>query len=415
MELAAEIKTALEEHGAAVKGFADRIGALEKQLKDEQAYRTELEAKMNRPGMFGTGEPADERKAEAELKAAIKAWYPGRAPMVDSLDYRAYKSACDKYLRYGAEMLSAEERKAMSVGTDPDGGYLVTPDMSGRVARKVFESSPIRQFANVQPVGSDRLEGIEDTDEADSGWVGETQARTDTDTPQVGKYEIPVHEIYAQPKATQKLIDDSAIDIEAWLSGKVSDRFARQEAAAFVNGNGVARPRGLLTYPTASTSDATRPWGTVQYIPTGDASGFITPSTSASPADCLITTVYSLKAIYRTGARWFMNSATAGVVRKFKDSEGRFAWTDSLTEGQPPLLLGYPVSFAEDMPDVGANAFPIMFGNLSFAYTIADRLGIRVLRDPYTSKPYVRFYSTKRVGGAVTNTEAYKLVKVAAS
>lgn len=398
-----ELKTVIEDLGNAFEGF--------KLQHDDRL--DELEKRMNRPG-FSTGSETRQDRA-AELKAAIKSWYPNRTALADSLDYDAYKSATQKYLRYGAEMLTAEDRKALQVGVDPDGGYLVTPDLSGRVAKRVFESSPIRQFANVQTVGSDRLEGIEDTDEADSGWVGETQGRTDTDGGQIGKYEIPVHEIYAQPKATQKLIDDSVVDIEAWLADKVSDRFFRQEAAAFVSGDGILKPRGLLSYPSASTADSSRAWGTIQYIATGAAANFATASTTVSPADCLIDTVYALKAAYRAGARWYMNSTTAGVVRKFKNADGDYIWRDSLIEGQPPTLLGHAVSFAEDMPDVGAGAFPIMFGNLMFGYQIVDRLGVRVLRDPYTDKPYVKFYTTKRVGGALVNSEAMKLLKVAAS
>jgi HK97 family phage major capsid protein len=217
------------------------------------------------------------------------------------------------------------------------------------------------------------------------------------------------------PKASQKVLDDAALNVEDWLGNKVVSRFARQEAAAFISGNGVLKPRGILSYPTATTADATRAWGTLQHVITGHASSFIAPTTSASPADCLVDTVYSLKATYRIGARWFMNSLTAGTVRKFKDADGKFVWTDRISENQPPLLLGYPVEFAEDLPDVGAGNFPIMFGDLSAAYQVVDRLGIRVLRDPYTQKGWVLFYSTMRVGGAVVNSEALKLLKVAAS
>lgn len=385
----------------------------------ETKHREELERKVNLLRIGGGGTQPERRTGPDELKHAIRSWYgtgrDGALADFGEKEFGHYKSGIATYLRHGLDALRDEERKAMSVAVDPQGGYLVVPDNAGRIVERVRELSPIRRFASVQPTASDRLEGIADVNDLDSGWVGETQSRPETGTPDVGKYEIPVHEIYAMPKASQKVLDDSALNVEDWLAGKVSSRFARQEAAAFISGNGVLKPRGILTYPTATTADATRAWGTLQYVATGHASAFIAPTSSASPADCLIDLVYALKATHRMGARWLMNSLTAGVVRKFKDADGKFVWTDRISEGQPPLLLGYPVEFAEDMPDVGAGNFPILFGDLMDAYQIVDRLGIRVLRDPYTQKGWVLFYSTMRVGGAVVNFEAIKLLKVATS
>lgn len=417
-----DVLAAIEEHTKAVDGslggMKKTVADLEKRLKLEGEEREALERKFNMLRVTGAGAANDPEveRAPARFSAAVKTLFPGR--LRDDLSaeqFAEYAKGFAAYVRAGDRALSIEHVKAMQVGVDSEGGYLVPVDMSGRIATRIRELSPIRQFANVQPIGSDRLEGIEDLDETDSGWVGETATRDDTDTPDVGKYQIPVHEIYAQPKATQKLIDDSMIDLEAWLSAKVGDRFARQEAAAFISGDGIVKPRGILTYTAVATGDATRAWGQLQYIPSGHASTFVTPTTSVSPADCLITTVYALKAPYRTGARWFMNSATTGAIRKFKDADGRFIWQDPISEGQPPLLLGYPVSFAEDLPDVGANEFPIIFGNLMIAYQIVDRLGVRMLRDPYTQKGFVKFYTIKRVGGAVVNFEALKLLKIAAT
>jgi HK97 family phage major capsid protein len=222
---------------------------------------------------------------------------------------------------------------------------------------------------------------------------------------------IPAREIYANPAITQNLLDDSSIDLGAWIVDKVANRFARMEGAAFVDGDGVAKPRGYLSYPTASTGDSARPWGTLQYVPTGAAAAFA----SSNPGDALIDLVYSLKANFRPNAVWQMNRKTASIVRKFKDGQGNYLWSESIVAGQPSLLLGHPVDFNEEMPDLGANEFPVAFGDFGSGYTVVDRIGLRVLRDPYTAKPYVHFYTYKRVGGDVNNFEAIKLLKCATS
>jgi len=296
----------------------------------------------------------------------------------------------------------------MSVGSDPDGGYLVTPDTGGSIVTKVYESSPIRQIAAVQLISTDALEGINDLNEANAGWVAEQAARTATTSPQVGKWRIPVHEMYAMPEATQQLLDDSMVDIEAWLAGKVADKLARLEATAFVSGNGVGQPRGFLDYTTAATADATRAWGVLEHLATDTSASF---GTDPNGSDKLIELVHKLKEAYRNDARWVMNRAVLGATRRLKDTDGGYIWLPSMEAGQPSSLLGYPVTEAEDMPAIAANSLSIAFGNFRLGYQIVDRQGIRSLRDPFTNKPFVRFYTTRRVGGAVQNFEALKLLK----
>lgn len=317
-----------------------------------------------------------------------------------------------KYLRRGEQRLTAQERdilenhqKALSVDSDPDGGYLVTPQQSARIIEVVYETSPMRQVATVETISTDALEGLFDGDEAAAAWVAERGSRAETNTPQLGQWRIPTHELYANPRATQKLLDDSAVDIEAWLSRKVADKFARTENLAFVNGNGVGQPRGFTTYADGTTR------GTIERIPSLDA--------ATISAEGIINMVYSLKSAYRQGAVWVMNRATVGVIRTIRDESGgantgQFMWQPGFGT-QPATLAGFPIVEFEDMADIAGGAVVAGFGNFRQGYTIVDRLGIRVLRDPYSAKPHVEFYTTKRVGGDVLNFEAFKLMDIAAS
>jgi len=271
----------------------------------------------------------------------------------------------------------------------------------------VFETSPMRAYASIQVISTDALEGLFDLEEASSGWVGETDARSETGTPQLGKWRIPVHELYAKPKATQKILDDAEINLETWLAQKVAEKFARDEAAAFVAGNGVNKPRGFLSY-----ADGTTLPGTIERINTGANGAF---ASAPSGGDALIDALYGLKAQYRANATWFMNRATTKLARKLKDSDGAYLWSPGIAAGQPATLLGYPVAAFEDMPDPATGSLSIAVGDMRSAYQIVDRVGIRTLRDPYSAKPYVEFYTTKRVGGDVVNFEAIKLIEFSAS
>jgi HK97 family phage major capsid protein len=351
---------------------------------------------------------------EVDLDAKALSWARGiaRSRGTDVREFGAteltsYKSAFDSYMRKEERTLSGDEIKALSVGSDPDGGYVVYPDLSGRIVTKVFETSPMRAYASVQVISSDALEGLFDLNEASSGWVAETDTRAVTNTPQLGKWRIPVHELYAKPSATQKLLDDASINMEAWLASKVAEKFARDEATAFVTGNGVARPRGFLTYANGTTLP-----GTIEQFKTTVNGAF---AAAPSGGDVLINALYGLKAQYRANATWFMNRSTTTLVRKLKDSDGAYLWSPGIAAGQPASVLGYPTASFEDMPSPATGTLSIAVGDMREAYQIVDRIGIRTLRDPYSNKPYVEFYTTKRVGGDVVNFEALKLIDFSAS
>ena len=269
--------------------------------------------------------------------------------------------------------------------------------------------SPIRSIANVVKVGSAGYRKLIASGGTPSGWVGFEAARPETGTPTFTEVVPASGELYANPAASQQMLDDAMFDVEKWLAHEIATEFARAEGKAFVSGTGVNQPLGFLTSPTAATADGVRPMGTLQFLATGSAGAF--PGTN--PADKLIDLVQTLRSPYRQGAVFVMNSATAAVIRKFKTTDGAFLFQPSLTAGMPATLLGYPLIEAEDMPDVAANSLSIAFGNFKAGYVIAERAATTILRDPFTHKPYVHFYATKRVGGQVVNSEAIKLLKFA--
>jgi HK97 family phage major capsid protein len=328
-------------------------------------------------------------------------------------DHAEVKAAYRSFLRKGVlnpadrnarEMKEFDwDKKSMSVISDADGGYTVTSDMSGQIVRRIYETSPVRDVASIQTIGSDALEGTVDQDQAAYGWVAETGVRSSTGTPQLGVWRIPTHELYAMPAATQKLLDDSNIDIEAWLAEKVSERFGRVENTAFVLGTGVGQPTGFMTYPTTATIPNT-PQGYVEQV-TSLSSGTMVFKD-------LITLVYTLKQAYRTNAQWGMHRQTISYTRQLLDGFNRPLWEPSLQIGEPSRLLGYPVNEFDDMATVAASALPVIFADWKRFYQIVDRAGIRVLRDPFTSKPNVLFYTTKRVGGDVLTYEAGKILAI---
>lgn len=321
-----------------------------------------------------------------------------------------HKAAWELYARKGdASELSDFERKSLSVQSDPDGGYMVPDEIENTIDRVLSQSSPIRSIASVRQVSSSSFKKPITTTGAISGWVGETGNRPETTAPSLSSLEFPTMELYAMPAATQSLLDDSQINVEEWLAEEVQTVFAEQEGAAFINGDGINKPRGFLTYNVVA--DAGHQWGDIGYIASGAAGAFA----SANPSDQLIDLIYAPKQGYRANARWVMNRSVEGDLRKFKDADGNYIWQPGIAAGQPASLMGYPVTEAEDMPDLAADSLSIAFGDFNRGYLVVDRVGIRVLRDPFTSKPYVLFYTTKRVGGGVQNFEAIKLMKFAAS
>lgn len=323
-----------------------------------------------------------------------------------------HRKAFNAYLRSGDDdglRGLALEGKALSTAVSADGGYLVDPQTADSVRSMLVATSSLRALANVVQVEAVSFDVLIDRTEVGSGWATESAAQSETSTPTIERISIKLHELSAMPKASQRLLDDSAFDVEGWLAGKIATRFIRAESAAFISGDGVDKPKGILL--PSKVANASWAWGSLGYVATGATSDFA--STNAS--DCIVNLVYALGADYRANGAFVMNSKTAGAVRKMKDADGRFMWGDSLQNGQPPQLMGYPVLVCEDMPDVGANAYPIAFGDFSAGYTVAERPDLRILRDPFSAKPHVLFYASKRVGGDVTDYAAIKLLKVAAS
>lgn len=368
----------IEKNGKADPLTEEKLARLDSALSEQKSRVDHLETAGNRPF---SGEAISAKQAAYELNE--------------------HKAAFDNYLRRGVESdLAFLERKALSVGSDPDGGYMVTPQMAESIVKTVFESSPMRKVASVLTVSSDALEVIQDNDEAAAGWTAETASVSETDSPQIAKKIIPVHELYAQPKATQKLIDDSSVNIEEWLTSKITEVFSRKENTAFISGNGVAQPRGILTY-AAGTS-----WGQIEQISSG-SNGNVT-------ADGIVKIFYALKEEYAVNSSFLMNRAAVQQARLLKEtSTDQYLWQPGLTAGTPDTLMGVPVYQAADMETPATNSLSVAVGDFKRAYQIVDRAGVRILRDPFTEKPFVKFYATKRVGGDVVNFEAIKLLKLA--
>lgn len=343
---------------------------------------------------------------EASFEAVENAGLPPVRPMLAG-GRPLGSAAFEGFLRAGS---GGVEMKALSGVSDAAGGYAVPEEIDARIDATLKAVSPIRAIANVVKVGSSGYRKLVASGGIASGWAAETAARTETATPTFNEVAPPSGDLYANPAASQAMLDDAAFDVEEWLAQEIAREFAATEGSAFVNGNGTNKPRGFLAAATAATGDATRAFGTLQYIASGAAGAF-----AVNPEEKLIDLVQSLRTPYRQGASWVMNSATLARIRKFKTVDGAFLWAPSLAVGQPATLLGYPVVEAEDMPDIAANSLSIAFGNFKAGYLIAERGETQVLRDPYSNKPFVHFYATKRVGGMVSNSEAIKLLKFAAS
>lgn len=382
-----------QQEAGARKALEDQNKALEAKQKELETELSEVKTAFNRQPAAGTLEDK-----VAEQKALRKKLFnefarqegENREGYVEFLKRRSIDDA---------------EVKALSVNSDVSGGYLTMPEMGGVIQTRVFETSPMRQLASVLTIGSDTYEVILDNDEASSGWVGETAARPTTGTPTLGKLTITCNELYANPKATQKILDDAGIDLEAWLAQKVADKFARDEATAFVSGNGVNKPKGLLSYTAGTDINAQQ----IEQIVSGSASTFT--------YDGLVDLQNALKEPYQVNAVFLIRRASNAHLMKIKDGEGMpiFNMLFDKNTGLQPTIMGKPVYFAADMPAVGSNNLAAAYGDIRAAYQIVDRTGIRVLRDPFTDKPNIGFYTTKRTGGAAKNFEAVKLHKIAAA
>jgi HK97 family phage major capsid protein len=319
---------------------------------------------------------------------------------------REHKAAFDLYVRSGESAgLKRLEAKALSAGSGPDGGYLVPDTIERSVLTRLAQVSPIRAIASVQQISGGQYKRAVSVGAPVTGWAAETAPRPETAAPALSEIAFPAMELYAMPAATQTLLDDAVVDLDAWLSTEVETAFAEQEGIAFVTGNGASRPRGILSYDTVANAA----WvpGKLGFVATGAAGAF----PSSNPADVLFDLVYGLRAGYRQNAGFVMNRRTQSAIRKFKDAEGNYLWQPPLAAGRAATLIGFPVTEAEAMPDLGKDSLSVAFGDFRRGYVVVDRTGLRVLRDPYSAKPYVLFYTTKRVGGGVQDFDAIKLLK----
>ncbi len=381
-----------QKKGAADPITEERTSRINQGLDEIEDLKRKLriaEIKAARPGVGGRGRNPVDQKAQMQT---------------------LWRKAADVYMRTGDDRQLREfQAKAMSNSVNADGGFSVFAEREESILDKLLlEMSPMRQLATVRSISTLQYTKMFGLGGADSGWVAETAARTATNTPQIAQLTYNAMEIYANPGATQQILDDSSVDLEAWLAEEVNERFAAQEGNAFVKGDGVAKPKGFLDYTKVANASWTH--GNIGYVATGQAAAF-----SSAPFDELINLTMAVKAGHRQGARFMSSRGTLSTLRKIKDTTGQYIWTPSMEAGVSGQLLGYPVTEDEEMPAVAANAYPIAFGNFARGYLIVDRKGVNVLRDPFTNKPYIHFYTTKRVGGGVHNFEAIKLLKIAAS
>lgn len=402
-----ELKETIEGLG---KAWADFQAADRDTKSRAESERKEMLEKVN--AAIDAAEAAKKRAEEASLKAN-RAAVGGAAGSEPDQSKTEHKKAFGAFLRKGHETgLRELEVKALSLGVNADGGFALPEEIASSIQAKLVDISPIRAISTQVQVSTNDYKRLIDIRGTASGWVGETAARTATNTPQLAEVPAFMGDLYANLTASQMSLDDIFFNAEAWLAESMSTEFARAEGAAFVSGSGTNQPKGFLAYTTAATADSGRAFGTIEHVATGVAGDFA----ASNKGDTLVSLVYKLKAGFRRNASWVTNKAILGEVRAFKESTtNAYLWQPGLAAGQPSTLLGYPIVEAEDMPAKGASALSIAFGDFRAGYCVVDRVGIRTLRDPYTNKPNVLFYSTKRVGGMLLDSEAIKVVKFAVS
>jgi len=349
------------------------------------------------------------KQLEVLETAVAQGQFPGGGSAAVDVAKKAHKAAFDKWFRKGtgeAELKDLQIQASASTLSDPDGGFTVPEEVETAIDRVAQTVSAMRRISTVRSISTDTYKKLVNQGGATSGWVGEKGARTETGTPTLAEIAINTKELYAMPYATQQLLDDSRVDIAAWLADEVAIEFNEEESEAFISGSGVEQPKGIAAY--TMVANASYAWGKVGYIAGGHAS-------LLNNADKLIDLQHALKSVYRNGAVWLMADSTLNAIRKLKDGEGNYLWRPGLAENAPDTLLGKPIEIDDNVDAIGLNKYPIFFGNFKRAYLIVDRLGTRVLRDPFTAKPYVAFYTTKRVGGGIVMYEAIKALKIAAN
>lgn len=394
-------KTGMEEFLCAFDAFKETNDQRLAEIEKKQCVDILTEQKLDRIDQAMT-----EQKSALDRMAKHQSG-PGmdlRPAMADSKQNQAW----DRYIRTG-DVSRLPELKSLSSGSNPDGGYVAPDETQAEIDRLLAEVSPIRALASVRQTSSGNLRKPVSLGGASSGWVSETAARPETGTPTLDLIEFPMAEMYAMPATTQALLDDAVVNVDQWLAEEVRDVLAAQETTAFVSGNGISKPKGFLSY--TNVADSAHVWGNIGYVATGAIGAF----DASNPMDAILDLMYAPKSAYRPNARFVMNRRTVSAVRKFKDADGNYIWQPGSGAGQPSSLLGYSISEVEDMPDIATDAFAMAFGDFRRGYLIVDRAGINVVRDPYSAKPYVLFYTTKRVGGGVQDFNAIKLLKFAVS
>ena len=396
-------------HAELMRAFEEFKEVNDQRLSEKRSVDVLLEEKIER---LDTVIATQAQRLEAiELKQARPAigseprtTEPANQPAIE------HKAAFDAYVRGGdTANLRALEQKALSGSSNPDGGFLVPPEIEYKIGERLFNISPVRSLASIRVISSNIYKKPMMATGAVAGWVGETDARTQTTTPTLDELSFPAMELYAMPAATTTLLEDSAVDIDEWLAQEVDRVFAAQEGTAFVTGDGNNKPKGFVSYNTVPNSSWT--WGNIGYVASGVAGAF--PSTT--PSDVLVDLIFALKAGYRQNAAFVMNRKTQSLIRKFKDTTNNYIWQPPASPSGRASLMNFPVHDVEDMPDISANSLSVAFGDFKRGYLIVDRAGVTVLRDPYSAKPYVLFYTTKRVGGGVQDYDAIKLLKFAVS
>ena len=393
-------------HGEMMRAFEAFKDANDERL-DKRDADVVLEEKLTRINQ--AIDTQGRRLDEITLKSARPA-LGGERARERNVSALEHKAAFEAYVRAGeAGGLRALEAKAMSIGSNADGGYLVPPEIEQTIGQRLTAISPIRAIAGVRTISGNVYKKPFMTAGSAVGWVGETDTRAQTATPTLDELSFPAMELYAMPAATATLLEDSAVNIDQWLAQEVEQVFAAQEGTAFVTGDGSNKPTGFLNYTTVDNDSWS--WGNIGYIASGASGAF----PSSNPSDVLVDLIYAVNAGYRQNGMFVMNRKTQSAIRKFKDSGGDYLWQPPAVPGSKATLMTFPVIEAEDMPDIAADSLSIAFGDFRRGYLVVDRAGVSVLRDPYSAKPYVLFYTTKRVGGGVQDFDAIKLMKFAAS
>ncbi len=337
-----------------------------------------------------------------------KANRPSGSGAMLSQDQIEHKQKFGAFLRRGHDAgLREIEKKAVTAGSDPEGGYFVPEELEANIDRVLTKTVAMRRLATTRTIGTSRyVKPVVTSGAASGGWGGETAAPSETGTPGIAELAFVPGKLWAEPRATSDVLEDAYFDLEGWLGDEVNLIFEEKEDDAYINGSGINQPKGFLS--ETMIANASYAWGKIGHIVSGAAADFA----AANPSDALIDTIHALKSGYRGNATWLLNDATLAKIRKFKSGQGDYLWVPGLQQGAVGVLMGYPVETSDHMPDVGAGAFPVAFGDFKRGYLIVDRRGIALLRDPYTAKPYIKFYISKRVGGGVQNFEAIKLLKI---